>query len=115
MRGGHGPSYLFHSAVDLARVATIVRDEKPLECPSPGFLQVFQCGPALEKIFGNLRTHVTKPVQYLREIQLQMGTEALCEANSLVDELTPLFYQETKCSRFWRIGLNASQLVAMAN
>jgi hypothetical protein len=43
-----------------------------------------------------------------------MSTKTLCEANSLVDELAPLFYQKAECSRFRRIGLNASQLVAMA-
>src|ERR1017187_6149716 len=111
--GRHGRPHGFQARLILGFVRAPVLLEKLAQDGRFGFLQFLQRGPALQKIQRHGGVRILEPLQQLRIIRLEIGSQAIAKTRSFIDQLPAILRQKLQGTGLGGIWIQRPELVPM--
>ena len=111
--GRNGLANRQDAALDELLIATVVLAKERPQLRRGNFLQLLQRRPALQQRAHQFRVQVLKPVQHLREVDLQVARQTIGCARLLIHQLASFLHQILYSAGRFRVRRQTAQLVAM--
>src|ERR1022692_310024 len=112
-RGTRGRPHGFQARLILGFVRAPVLLEKLAQGGRFGLLQFLQRGPALQKIQRHGGVRILEPLQQLRIIRLEIGSQAIAKMRSFIDQLPAILRQKLQGTGLGCIWIQRPELVPM--